>query len=101
MDSINFINGNIITLDKRYPKIHSLSIENGKISLINDINKKFNTINLNGATVIPGFIDSHFHLKNFGKRLNLLNLKNQTNNLKQYSLNSCHFLHLRRCKFFY
>ena len=76
MDSINLINGNIITLDKRYPKIHSLSIENGKISLINDINKKFNTINLNGATVIPGFIDSHFHLKNFGKRLNLLDLKN-------------------------
>ncbi|SVD80251.1 uncharacterized protein METZ01_LOCUS433105, partial [marine metagenome] len=31
--------------------------------------------NLDGATVIPGFIDAHFHLKNFGKRLDMLNLK--------------------------
>ena len=76
MNSINLINGNIITLNEKLPRINSLSIDNGKISLINNINKKFDTIDLKGSTVIPGFIDSHFHLKNFGKRLNLLDLKN-------------------------
>ena len=76
MNSINFINGNIITLNEQFPKLESLSIENGKIALLNNVNKKFDTIDLKGATVIPGFIDSHFHLKNFGKRLNLIDLKN-------------------------
>ena len=71
----NLINGNIITLDKANPNAHSLSVENGKIKLINEINKRFDTIDLKGATVIPGFIDSHFHITNLGKRLDMLQLK--------------------------
>ena len=46
MNSINLINGNIITLNEKLPRINSLSIDNGKISLINNINKKFDTIDL-------------------------------------------------------
>ena len=42
MNSINIINGNIITLDKESPKVHSLSINKGRISLINDINEPVN-----------------------------------------------------------
>ena len=33
------------------------------------------SINLEGATVLPGLVDSHFHLSNFGKRLEMINLK--------------------------
>ena len=32
-------------------------------------------IDLGGATVIPGFVDAHFHLLNLGKQLDTLQLK--------------------------
>ena len=75
MQSINLVNGNIITLDSKLPFAHSVNIVNGRIHSINETVKSDNTINLKGATVIPGFIDAHFHLKNYGKRLDQINLK--------------------------
>ena len=67
MQSLNLINGNIITLDENNPQVSSLCIQNGKIMDIDRIVTDAETIDLNGATLIPGFIDAHFHLKNFGK----------------------------------
>ena len=72
----NFINSNIITLNQQNPIVHSITIENGKISQINKPNKNYKSIDLKGATILPGIVDSHFHLKNFGKRLDQLQLKN-------------------------
>ena len=75
MESYNLINGHIITLNHMLEYAHSLTISNGIIESINCTNHKYQTIDLAGKTVIPGFIDAHFHLKNFGKRLDMLNLK--------------------------
>jgi predicted amidohydrolase YtcJ len=75
MESYNLINANIITLDSSLKGANSLTVSNGKIESINQINRSYKTLDLNGYTVIPGFIDAHFHLKNFGKRLEMLNLK--------------------------
>ena len=74
--NFNLINGNIITLDQSNPIANSVTIENDKILNIDNINSKYQNIDLCGATVIPGFVDSHFHLTNLGKRLDMLNLKN-------------------------
>ena len=73
--NFNLINGNIITLDQSNPIANSVTIENDKILNIDNINSKYQNIDLCGATVIPGFVDSHFHLTNLGKRLDMLNLK--------------------------
>ena len=76
MRSFNLINGNIITLNPKLNHAHSLSIDNGKIKYINKTIPTLKTYDLKGATVIPGFIDAHFHLKNYGKRLEQIDLKN-------------------------
>ena len=74
MQSYNLINGNFINInDSQF--IESITISNGKIESINVLNPKYPSKDLLGLTVIPGFIDAHFHLKNFGKRLEMLNLK--------------------------
>ena len=85
MKSYNIVNGNIVTLNSSTPIAESLSIKNGKIQFINKLDKGLENINLNGATVIPGFIDAHFHLKNFGKRLEQVDLKN-VNSLEKIKL---------------
>ena len=72
---INLVNGNIITLDESCPSADTISLENGKIVGINAIDHNHKSINLQGATVIPGFTDSHFHLTNLGKQLDTLQLK--------------------------
>ena len=62
-----YINGNIITMNDAQPRASSMLVEDGVISLIGDedtisIKKKFDTVDLKGATVLPGFIDSHSHV---------------------------------------
>ena len=74
-NSFNIINANIISLDESSPKPKLLQIKNGIIHSTQAINSSLKTINLHGATIIPGFIDSHFHLRNLGKRLDMLQLK--------------------------
>ena len=75
-NKINLVNGNIITLDDSCPIADTISLENGKIAGINAIDHNHKSINLQGATVIPGFTDSHFHLTNLGKQLDTIQLKN-------------------------
>ena len=76
MNSYNLINANIITLDDTLSQASSITVSNGKIESINATNNAYKSIDLDRATVIPGFIDAHYHLKNYGKRLNQLDFKN-------------------------
>ena len=74
-NKINLINANFITLDKQCQRAETISIVDNKIAAINSIDPNFKSIDLKGSTVIPGFVDSHFHLTNLGKQLATLQLK--------------------------
>ena len=74
-NNYNLINGNIITLNNIVPTANSITICDGHIESINSINNKYPSIDMRGKTVLPGLVDSHFHLSNFGKRLEMINLK--------------------------
>lgn len=63
-----YVNGNIITLDNNQSLAQMMFVKNGKIEAIGTtqelsklITKNIRLIDLNGATVMPGFIDAHTH----------------------------------------
>ena len=77
------LNGKIITMNSSKPIAEAVAVKKNKIIKV-DNNKKINSlvtkstkiINLNGKTVVPGFIDSHIHVADFGKFLTWINLQN-------------------------
>ena len=71
---LNLINANVITLNPDLPKAQDLFIKDGKIESVNQRVYSAKTIDLKSATVIPGFIDAHYHLSNLGKFLENFNL---------------------------
>ncbi|WP_407557625.1 amidohydrolase [Winogradskyella sp. 4-2091] len=65
-------NANIYTVDKNFNKAESFAVKDGKIiavgsiSEINDTYKAIDTLNANGNTLVPGFIDAHCHFLGLG-----------------------------------
>jgi len=72
-------NGNIYTVNDQVPKAEALAVVNGRIAYVgNNLNAEqwvadtTTIIDLDGKTLIPGFIEAHAHLMGIGmSRLNL------------------------------
>jgi predicted amidohydrolase YtcJ len=61
---VNLVNGRFLMLDARNRVASALAIRDGRIARVghaDDLGPCGRTINLKGATVIPGLIDSHVH----------------------------------------
>ena len=58
-------NGNVLTLDGRDAVATGVLIEDGRIKRVlsghEDVGRGYRTVDLDGATVLPGFIDPHAH----------------------------------------
>jgi len=68
-----FINGNIVTVDAEFSIVEAIAITDGKFSAVgtnNDIRNlagpTTDIIDLQGKTVVPGFIDGHAHMDREG-----------------------------------
>ncbi len=75
-----FINGRVITMDDKIPKVEALAVAKGKIisigttAEIRNSHLKAEVVDLKGKTVIPGIIESHGHLLSLGQSFLELNL---------------------------
>ncbi len=74
------VNANIYTVNPAQPKAKSLAVRAGKIVAIGDsvaghIGTGTRIIDMKGATVIPGLIDSHVHMAGFGFMVETFDLR--------------------------
>lgn len=78
-----FYNGKIYTMDKENTVVEAIGICDGKIDYLGEnenFTRKYDKmINLDGRTVLPGFVDSHIHTASFAW---------YSNNIKLNSFNS-------------
>jgi predicted amidohydrolase YtcJ len=68
MTDLLLVNGNIRTMDPARPHARSLACLNGVVESLDDAPPARRVIDLEGKTVIPGIIDAHVHLLNYGRR---------------------------------
>ncbi len=81
-----FYNGNIYTVDEAAPWAEAVAIKDGKIIFVGDNlavarfkNNKTSQQNLQGAMMLPGFIDTHAHPVSGGAYINSLSLDSFAN----------------------
>ena len=75
------INGKILTMNPTQPCAEAIAIEAARIiqvgtnrAVTNWIGKETKVVDLKGKTVVPGFIDTHIHIADFGRVLTWLDL---------------------------
>jgi len=81
-----FINGNIYTANDNQPHAEAIAVKGDRIVFVgsnSEVNKfkgtQTRTIDLHGATALPGITDAHHHLEGVGFREMTLNLEGVTN----------------------
>lgn len=81
MKDLMLLNGKIYTMNPKQPKAEAVAVKDskviavGKTSDVENLGKRnFKVINLQGKTVVPGFIDCHTHFFSFALSLNQVNL---------------------------
>lgn len=75
------VNGRIYTLNSAQPIASSIAVKGSRILSIGDdlgrhIGSATKRVDLKGATVVPGFIDSHGHVAGLGESLENLDFRN-------------------------
>ncbi|MGH3914825.1 MAG: amidohydrolase, partial [Pseudonocardiaceae bacterium] len=71
MLDVRLINANIITMDPAHPRAHQVGLWHGRIIALDDdaaVLPAKRVVDLQAATMLPGFIDAHVHLAWTGLR---------------------------------
>jgi len=77
------VNGNIITMNSKRLKAQAVAIKNSKFvavgsnkQILSYVGKNTKKVDLEGKTVVPGFIDAHVHGASLGRVISQINLRN-------------------------
>jgi predicted amidohydrolase YtcJ len=68
MTDLLLVNGHIHTMDPERPEARSVACTDGRIESLDEAPPARRVLDLEGKTVIPGIIDAHVHLLNYGRR---------------------------------
>ncbi len=71
-------NGVVHTMDPARPRARSVACRDGRIESLDETPAARRTIDLKGRTVVPGFIDAHAHLLDYGRQKRELDLSGVT-----------------------
>ena len=78
-EALIFYNANVITLREDMPRAQGLRVEDGRITHVFDgagpAELTGKRIDLEGATILPGIVDAHIHVRNLGASARRINLK--------------------------
>ncbi len=87
------LNARVVTMDAKLPSAQAIAIHGEHITWVGsneEAKRRFpvaaRTLDLGGATVLPGIIDAHTHLMNLGESLLRLNLKDVPNEQQAVAL---------------
>lgn len=76
MEQQLYWNGPILTMEDRFPQAEALLVENGRIlatgskeALLSMASSSIKKIDLEGATLLPSFLDSHSHFTSYANSL--------------------------------
>ena len=73
-------NARIYTLDEHRPTASALAVKDGRIIYVGDdagapVGAGISQMDAHGATIVPGFIDSHVHMQGLGDELETFDLR--------------------------
>lgn len=78
-----YVNGTVLTMNDAQPTAEAVAVRDGKILAVGSraeveqaAGAGAEVVDLNGKTLMPGFIDSHSHLALMGTKLALANMSN-------------------------
>jgi hypothetical protein len=74
MSDLLLRNGRILTMDPAKPEARSIACTGGKVESLDEEPTSRQVVDLQGATVVPGFVDAHAHLLWTGRKLRELDL---------------------------
>lgn len=86
MKTTVYTNCNVITMDEKSPKADSFAVQRGIFTAVGDlqsvraaVGNDIEEINLGGATVTPGFIETHNHLSYYALSMFMADCSSVTN----------------------